>query len=405
MSRLSPVVEAIGELHFEGNIIPHSWYQHPLLRSDAKKRPKPHNVAIHLLADTIYWYRPMIIRDETTGRVIERRQRFEAHRWRIDYQQWANHFGYGKRQVQDASAFLKKRGIITVEVTDYTTPSGYMIHNAVFLEPVVAVIEELNRIPQVGEATKKRDPAKKRDIPKKRDNTPVKTDVPKISDISPEKTGDAPPNFGAPETPRYPLLNNEIRAPKQRVSRTEIPVENTPRLQQQMLLTDVVDDESLLIEAMVKVGVTRLTAQQLAAAAPAECQRQLDYLNHRKGRTSLAATLVKAVREEWAAPDSWQAAQQAAQVAEQRELALREETQRRDQERRREAQEREVVERANDLLDRMWESLDAAKRDRIDNEARGRLGILGRAGTSQGALQAMRRTLLRERLNQLADEE
>lgn len=399
MNPLSPVVEAIGDLHFEGNIIPHSWYQHPLLRSDAKKRPKPHNVAIHLLADTVYWYRPMVIRDEITGRIIDRRQRFEAHRWRIDYQQWANHFGYGKRQVQDAAAFLKKRGIITIEVTDYITPSGYMIHNAVFIEPVVAMIEELNQIPNLPLRGKKRDAAKKRDIPKKRDISPAKQHITKKRDICPENTGYAAEGGDPPEIPRYPLQNNEISVPKERASSTESTRESTQRLQQQYTQPAVVVDE-LMIEEMVKRGVTRSTAQQLAAENPIECRRQLDYLDHRKGRTSLAATLVKAIREEWAAPESWQAAQEAAE----RETAHREELARREQERSRESEQWQAVDRANELLDKMWETLDSLTRERIDVEVRERLGILGRAGQSQGALQAMRRTLLRERLQDLAEE-
>ncbi|MBK8752212.1 MAG: hypothetical protein IPL99_11465 [Candidatus Competibacteraceae bacterium] len=43
----------IGQMHFEGNIIPHPWYQRITLESG-----KPDLSAIILLAEIIYWYRP-----------------------------------------------------------------------------------------------------------------------------------------------------------------------------------------------------------------------------------------------------------------------------------------------------------------------------------------------------------
>ena len=43
----------IGKIHFEGNIIPHPWYQHITLSSG-----KPDLPAIIILAEIVYWYRP-----------------------------------------------------------------------------------------------------------------------------------------------------------------------------------------------------------------------------------------------------------------------------------------------------------------------------------------------------------
>ncbi len=44
----------------------------------------------------------------------------------------------------------------------------------------------------------------------------------------------------------------------------------------------------------------------------------------------------------------------------------------------------------------MWEKLDAKTRERIEAQAKERLGVLGQTGRAQGALTAMRRNLLRE---------
>lgn len=109
-----PIVDAIGDLHFEGNITPHEWYQSPLLNSlpPGSAKHKPNLVAITLLANIIYWYRPAIVRDERTQRIVAANVKFGEHELYLDYQEWADHFGLTKRQVQDAITFLHHRGII-----------------------------------------------------------------------------------------------------------------------------------------------------------------------------------------------------------------------------------------------------------------------------------------------------
>ncbi len=49
-------------------------------------------------------------------------------------------------------------------------------------------------------------------------------------------------------------------------------------------------------------------------------------------------------------------------------------------------------------LDAIWENLDDKSRERIENDAKDRLGVLGRMGRAQAGLVAMRRNLLREML-------
>ncbi len=74
-AQMNPVVEKIGQLHIEGNITPHAWYQSPRLQNE---KGKPNLVAITLLADIVCWYRPSVIRDEVSGLEIGRKQKFAA---------------------------------------------------------------------------------------------------------------------------------------------------------------------------------------------------------------------------------------------------------------------------------------------------------------------------------------
>ena len=94
-------------LAFEGNIIPLSWLHH--IRFDSGQ---PDLNAIMLLADIVYWYRPVAVRDEASGTLIGYRQKFHHDLLRKSYQQYADLFGLSKRQVTDAIVRLEKLGLV-----------------------------------------------------------------------------------------------------------------------------------------------------------------------------------------------------------------------------------------------------------------------------------------------------
>jgi hypothetical protein len=148
---ISPAVQAIGQIYFEGDVIPHAWYQSPLLKL---KNGKANLTAIVLLADVVYWYRPTLIRDEQTGRVVETRQKFHADKLQVSYDAWAERFGLTKRQAQDAFAFLKSKGLVSIELRTVLT-GGRRIPNVVFIEPAVNKIKEISQL--LGGVTLKRD--------------------------------------------------------------------------------------------------------------------------------------------------------------------------------------------------------------------------------------------------------
>jgi len=53
---------ALAHINFEGNIIPMAWFGHITFASN-----KADLLAINILADIVYWYRPTAVRDERTG--------------------------------------------------------------------------------------------------------------------------------------------------------------------------------------------------------------------------------------------------------------------------------------------------------------------------------------------------
>ena len=72
-TNLTKEVESIGSISFEGNIIPMEWFNHILCDSG-----KPDAIAIMILSDIVYWYRPTIVRNESTGTIIGYRKKFKA---------------------------------------------------------------------------------------------------------------------------------------------------------------------------------------------------------------------------------------------------------------------------------------------------------------------------------------
>jgi hypothetical protein len=119
-----------------------------------------------------------------------------------------------------------------------------------------------------------------------------------------------------------------------------------------------------LADRLADAGVTRATAEQLAAEMPGETEAQLDYWPHRDhtGMKNPAGALVKAIREKWAAPEEWRQAQAQAQKR-------AEAKQRRSQQ---EAAEKQDAAAASGF-DAWWETLPQPDREALTARARAEL--------------------------------
>jgi hypothetical protein len=125
------LVDAIGEMAFEGHITPWSWYQ--TLRF---ANGKVDLIAITLLGDIVFWYRPVHEFDEATGNLIGTRKRFKADLLQRSYQSWAEQFGLTKRQAKDACFRLENDyGVIRRVFRTIDTPTGRLA-NVLFIAPV-----------------------------------------------------------------------------------------------------------------------------------------------------------------------------------------------------------------------------------------------------------------------------
>jgi hypothetical protein len=135
---ITPEVSEIGEMHLEGNVVPHMWYQH--IKFD---NGKVDLISITILSDIVYWYRPTYERDENTGRVLSIRKKFKADALQKSKKALADQFGLTERQVKDSLLRLESMGLIVRDYRTLTTADGMKINNVLFIKVVPEKIKKI----------------------------------------------------------------------------------------------------------------------------------------------------------------------------------------------------------------------------------------------------------------------
>lgn len=138
---LTPAVEAVGQIRLEGNVIAHAWYHHLTFANG-----KPDHIAITLLAEIVYWYRPVYEKDEATGQVTGVRRKFRSDKLQRSYEAFGEQFGWSKTQVKRALDRLKAQGVITTEFRTIKATGGLPLANVLFLEPVPEALHAISTL-------------------------------------------------------------------------------------------------------------------------------------------------------------------------------------------------------------------------------------------------------------------
>ena len=121
-------VDSMGKINISGNVIPQMWY-----RTITKDNGKPHLLAVTVLADIVYWYRPSEVRDEGTGRVTGWKKRFKGDMLQKTYQQYSDLFGESKRSIKAAFDRLEGLGVIKRFFRNVTCSNGIVLNNIMFI--------------------------------------------------------------------------------------------------------------------------------------------------------------------------------------------------------------------------------------------------------------------------------
>lgn len=124
---INETVAQIGKISIEGNIIPHPWYLK--LRNENGKFQT--NAAL-ILAEIVYWYRPISIYD-LQGKLIGNGKKFQEDILQLDYKHFEKKFGFTKNQTRDALSFLEKNGLVYREFRNIVVGNGYVLNNVLYI--------------------------------------------------------------------------------------------------------------------------------------------------------------------------------------------------------------------------------------------------------------------------------
>lgn len=136
------ILRKMQKLNITGNVVPINWFKTIRREAPKGKTGRPYLLAINILSEIVYWYRPREIRDEGTGALIRYEKRFKSDLLQRSYAQLAEMFGYSKREVTEAVIRLEKIGVIKRHFRNIKTEMS-VANNVLFLELIPDVLEKL----------------------------------------------------------------------------------------------------------------------------------------------------------------------------------------------------------------------------------------------------------------------
>lgn len=115
-----------------------NWY-----KTIIRENGKPHHVAIALLSEIVFWYRPVEIRDELSGEFLGWKKKFKDDQYlQKSYSDLAETFGFGYQEVQRAIKYLEDIGVIRRIVRNKEV-AGNTLYNILYLDINPSVLEKL----------------------------------------------------------------------------------------------------------------------------------------------------------------------------------------------------------------------------------------------------------------------
>lgn len=137
LSTGNPIVDEMSTISISGNVIPEIWYKTLV---NEKNRTNP--LAILILADIVYWYRPTEKRDEVTNKVFYIKRFADDDYLQRSYDQLSQKFCISKNQARDAILFLEDKGVIKRHFRTVQTLNG-PLPNVMYIELIPAVLKKL----------------------------------------------------------------------------------------------------------------------------------------------------------------------------------------------------------------------------------------------------------------------
>lgn len=120
------VVDKMANISFRGDVVPFTWYS-----TFKDEKGKINAMALLMLANIVYWYRPTIIRDEN-GEVFVKR--FKSDLLQRSYNEFCDMFSIGRMTATRNLIYLEEHKVIERVFRDVETESGQILYNTMFIK-------------------------------------------------------------------------------------------------------------------------------------------------------------------------------------------------------------------------------------------------------------------------------
>lgn len=155
MSKIHPAAEYLKDVNIEGNVIPLHWFQ-IIGEINRYGQFKANLLAVNIMAEVVYWYRPVVERNQDTGFNDAVRMKFSGDKYQFSYRHIKVKFGASKKSAKSACDLLIKLAACIREFK-HETIKGVKFGNVMYLEPDVEWLKA-NALPpktDIGVTTKK----------------------------------------------------------------------------------------------------------------------------------------------------------------------------------------------------------------------------------------------------------
>ena len=178
------VVNAVGKMAITGNVIPESWY-----KTVVSPNGRVNLLAVNLLADIVYWYRPMEIRDEMTGDVTWKKKFADDDYLQRNYSKICEKYNVSTKQAREALIVLETLGVVKRHFRTIETEMG-KCPNVMYIELIPDALYKLTYPEPTDENEKTSFPSDKEVFTKKetRPSSEVRTNTKNTTETTTKTT-------------------------------------------------------------------------------------------------------------------------------------------------------------------------------------------------------------------------
>ena len=131
------IVNAVGKMAITGNVIPENWY-----KTVVSVNGRVNLLAVNILAEIVYWYKPTEIRDERTGDVTWVKKFADEEYLQKSYAQICDKYNVSVKQAREALIVLETLGVVKRHFRTVQTEMG-KCPNVMYLELIPEILYKL----------------------------------------------------------------------------------------------------------------------------------------------------------------------------------------------------------------------------------------------------------------------